>query len=118
VVRRGGKLGHVQVRPLPAQQHRERRARLVSGSGLQTAARLLEARCVRAGQRSPAVPEQHEAGAVAVGYLTELADARFDDAAAIARLFQPDDTLPGRPIDALREDRGSEAKRRAQALGF
>jgi hypothetical protein len=26
--------------------------------------------------------------------------------------------LPGRPIDALRENRGSEAKRRAQALGF
>jgi hypothetical protein len=52
------------------------------------------------------------------GILTVLADARFDDAAAIAWLFQPDDTLPGRPIDALREDRGSEAKRRAQALGF
>jgi hypothetical protein len=52
------------------------------------------------------------------GILTVLADARFDDAAAIAWLFRPDETLPGRPIDALREDRGSEAKRRAQALGF
>ena len=28
-----------------------------------------------------------------------------------------DDDLPGRPIDALRENRGSEVKRRAQAMG-
>ena len=29
-----------------------------------------------------------------------------------------DPTLPGRPIDALRENRGSEVKRRAQSMGF
>ena len=29
-----------------------------------------------------------------------------------------DETIPGRPIDALRENRGSEAKRRAQAMAF
>ena len=33
-------------------------------------------------------------------------------------LFTHDDTIPGRPIDALRENRGSEVKRRAQAMGF
>lgn len=52
------------------------------------------------------------------GVLTVLHDAGYDDREAITWLFTPDDTLPGRPIDALRENRGSEAKRRAQALGF
>ena len=33
-------------------------------------------------------------------------------------LFTADDTIPGRPIDALRENRGSEIKRRAQAMAF
>ncbi len=51
------------------------------------------------------------------GLLTVLADAGYDDRAAIAWIFTDLD-LPGRPIDALRENRGAEAKRRAQALGF
>ncbi len=51
------------------------------------------------------------------GLLTVLHDAGYDDRECIAWLFLDDD-LPGRPIDALRENRGSEAKRRAQALGF
>ena len=38
--------------------------------------------------------------------------------AALTWLFTPDDTLPGRPIDALRENRGAEVKRRAQAMAF
>ena len=29
-----------------------------------------------------------------------------------------DADLPGRPIDALRENRGAEVKRRAQAMGL
>jgi hypothetical protein len=29
-----------------------------------------------------------------------------------------DDSLPGPPVAALREHRGTEVKRRAQALGF
>jgi hypothetical protein len=33
-------------------------------------------------------------------------------------LFTADDSLPGRPIDALRENRGSEVKRRAQVLAL
>jgi hypothetical protein len=52
------------------------------------------------------------------GLLTVLHDAGYDDREAIAWLFTADDTLPGRPIDALRENRGSEVKRRAQAMGF
>jgi hypothetical protein len=52
------------------------------------------------------------------GVLTLLHDARFDDREALTWLFTADESLPGRPIDALRENRGSEVKRRAQALGF
>jgi hypothetical protein len=46
-----------------------------------------------------------------------LHDGRYDDRECIAWLFTDDD-LPGRPIDALRENRGSEVKRRAQALAL
>jgi hypothetical protein len=52
------------------------------------------------------------------GVLTVLHDGGYDDRAALAWLFTEDDSLPGRPIDALRENRGAEVKRRAQALGF
>jgi excisionase family DNA binding protein len=52
------------------------------------------------------------------GLLTVLHDGGYDDRAAIAWLFTADETLPGRPIDALRENRGSEVKRRAQAMAF
>lgn len=51
------------------------------------------------------------------GMLTCLHDGGYDDRECIAWLFLDDD-LPGRPIDALRENRGSEAKRRAQAMAF
>lgn len=51
------------------------------------------------------------------GCLTVLADNRFTDAEAVRWLFTPDDTLPGRPIDALAANRGTEVKRRAQASG-
>ena len=49
------------------------------------------------------------------GLLTMLHDAGFDDRECIAWIFTDDD-YPGRPIDALRENRGSEVKRRAQAM--
>jgi hypothetical protein len=52
------------------------------------------------------------------GVLTVLHDGGYDDRAALTWLFTPDDTLPGRPIDALRENRGTEIKRRAQAMAF
>jgi hypothetical protein len=51
------------------------------------------------------------------GLLTMLHDGHFDDRECIAWIFT-DDNYPGRPIDALRENRGSEVKRRAQALSL
>jgi hypothetical protein len=51
------------------------------------------------------------------GLLMMLHDHKFDDRECIAWLFTDDD-LPGRPIDALRENRGSEVKRRAQVLEY
>jgi hypothetical protein len=51
------------------------------------------------------------------GLLTVMHDNGYDDRESIAWLFTDAD-LPGRPIDALRENRGSEAKRRAQAMSF
>jgi hypothetical protein len=52
------------------------------------------------------------------GVLTVLHDGGYDDREALTWLFTEDETLPGRPIDALRENRGSEVKRRAQAMAF
>jgi len=52
------------------------------------------------------------------GLLTLLHDGMYDDREILAWLFTPDDSLPGRPIDALRENRGSEVKRRAQAMSL
>ena len=51
------------------------------------------------------------------GLLTMLHDGMYDDRECIAWLFTDLD-LPGRPIDALRENRGSEVKRRAQAMAL
>ncbi len=52
------------------------------------------------------------------GTLTVLFDAGFDAEAALRWLFTADDSLPGTPIDALRERRKTEVRRRAQALAF
>ena len=52
------------------------------------------------------------------GVLTVLHDGGFDDREALTWLFTADETIPGRPVDALRENRGSEVKRRAQAMAF
>ena len=50
--------------------------------------------------------------------ITLLRDARYSDEEALAWLYEPDDSLPGTPTQALVENRGTEVKRRAQALGF
>lgn len=52
------------------------------------------------------------------GLLTVLHDGGHDDREALTWLFTADDSLPGRPVDALRENRGSEVKRRAQAMAL
>ena len=72
-----------------------------------------------AGQRVPAALIQDGAVVKGVpGVLTVLHDGGYDDHEALTWLFTPDDSLPGRPIDALRENRGTEVKRRAQAMAF
>lgn len=61
------------------------------------------------------------AGAVVKGLpgtLTLLRDVGYTDDEAMRWLFTADPTLPGSPIQALRENRGTEIRRRAQALAF
>jgi hypothetical protein len=50
--------------------------------------------------------------------ITLLRDARYSDEEIVDWLYRADDSLPGTPIAALRENRGTEVKRRAQAAGF
>jgi hypothetical protein len=50
------------------------------------------------------------------GTLTLLRDDGFTDEEVLEWLFTPDPTLPGTPVQALSENRGTEVKRRAQAL--
>jgi hypothetical protein len=52
------------------------------------------------------------------GTLTVLSDAGYSQEEALAWLFAVDPTLPGSPVTALRQNRGTEVRRRAQALGF
>ena len=52
------------------------------------------------------------------GVLTLLRDAGYDAEEALRWLTTADDSLPGTPLQALHENRATEVKRRAQALGF
>jgi Rv2175c C-terminal domain of unknown function len=52
------------------------------------------------------------------GTIVVLADAGFSDEELIVWLFTPDESLRGRPIDALREGRKTEIRRRAQLLAW
>jgi len=52
------------------------------------------------------------------GVITLLRDAGYQDEEIVDWLHREDDSLPGSPIQALRENRGTEVKRRAQAAGF
>jgi hypothetical protein len=72
-----------------------------------------------AGQQIPA--ELLQDGAIVKGVpgaLVLLSDGGWDDVEMLTWLFTEDDSLPGRPIDALRENRGTEVKRRAQVLAL
>ncbi len=51
-----------------------------------------------------------------VGTLTLLRDDGFTVEEMLEWLFTPDPSLPGTPAQALSENRGTEVKRRAQAL--
>ena len=52
------------------------------------------------------------------GTLVVLKDAGFSDEEAITWLYTADDSLPGRPIDALINGQKTEIRRRAQALAW
>jgi hypothetical protein len=52
------------------------------------------------------------------GTLTLLFDCGFDEPRSLRWLFTADDSLPGTPIQAMAERRGTEVNRRAQALAF
>lgn len=52
------------------------------------------------------------------GTIIVLEDAGFDEEEIVRWLFTEDESLPGRPIDALRAGRKTEIRRRAQALGW
>ncbi|TKV62076.1 DNA-binding protein [Nakamurella flava] len=52
------------------------------------------------------------------GTITVLTDAGYSDQEIIDWLFEADESLPGTPIQALRENRGREVHRRAQTAGF
>lgn len=51
-----------------------------------------------------------------VGTITLLKDDGFSDEEMLEWLFTEDKSLPGTPAQALGENRGTEVKRRAQAL--
>lgn len=52
------------------------------------------------------------------GAITVLADGGYNDEEILAFLYTEDDTLPGRPIDALHGQKAREVIRRAQAMAF
>jgi Rv2175c C-terminal domain of unknown function len=52
------------------------------------------------------------------GLLTVLYDGGFTDEEAFDWLFREDESLPGTPVQALRDDRHTEVTRRAQALAL
>lgn len=52
------------------------------------------------------------------GVIVLLRDGGYQDADILNWLYRRDASLPGTPIQALRENRGTEVKRRAQAAAF
>ena len=77
---------------------------------------------VRNGDGARCVPAELVQDGVVVkslySVITVLRDARFEDSEIVDWLFRDDDSLPGSPIAALRANRGSEVKRRAQVAGY
>lgn len=52
------------------------------------------------------------------GTLVLLGDAGYSDEESLRWLFTEDPSLPGRPVDALRDGHKTEVRRRAQALAW
>ncbi len=52
------------------------------------------------------------------GLITVLRDGGYSEVEVFEWLFRADDSLPGTPVQALRDDRHTEVTRRAQALAY
>lgn len=52
------------------------------------------------------------------GTIAVLTDSGFNDEEILRWLFTEDDSLPGRPVDALKQGRKTEIRRRAQASAW
>lgn len=52
------------------------------------------------------------------GVIALLSDGGYTDAEIFEYLFTADDTLPGRPVDAIHGHLAREVMRRAQSMGF
>jgi len=52
------------------------------------------------------------------GVVSLLGDGGYSSTEVLEFLFQPDDTLPGRPVDALHGHLAREVMRRAQAMAI
>lgn len=52
------------------------------------------------------------------GLITVLRDGGFTEEEVFEWLFREDESLPGTPVQALRDDRHTEVTRRAQASAF
>nr|WP_152815266.1 Rv2175c family DNA-binding protein [Arthrobacter bussei] len=78
---------------------------------------------VRIGERNiRSVPEEFLVDGAILdslkGTVVVLADSGYGDEDIIRWLYTEDESLPGRPIDALREGRKTEIRRRAQAAAW
>lgn len=75
-------------------------------------------------ERVPGVPEvfldaeRREIVKGLPGLLAVLHDGGFEDEEILKWLFEADDSLPGRPIDAMHGHLMREVIRRAQAMAF
>lgn len=61
---------------------------------------------------------ENSTGKFVPGVLTLLADGGYSDEEILRFLFTEDETLPGRPVDALHGQLAREVLRRAQAMAL
>ena len=62
--------------------------------------------------------DEGELSKFVAGAITVLADGGFNPEEILHFLFTPDESLPGRPVDALHGHGAREVIRRAQAMAF